>query len=112
MGRLLVVEDDPNVRECVDRALRRAGHSVESACTGREALEKLRHDKPDGVLLGRTSPLHDGWHVLSACFRSTTPVLVSLLPERQELDGDCLSRAVANLEARVRRLIDPSALSA
>ena len=40
--RVLVVEDDPVSRDLVAGALRHGGHDVETACDGREALEKLR----------------------------------------------------------------------
>ena len=39
--RILVVDDEPSVREAVERALRLEGYEVEAAVDGRDALEAL-----------------------------------------------------------------------
>ncbi len=65
-GRILVVDDDPNNREILDRWLTRDGHSVISAGSGREALEILREQTVDLVLLDMMMPDMSGLDVLAA----------------------------------------------
>jgi two-component system response regulator MprA len=59
-GRLLVVEDDPQVRAMLTRALRYEGFDVAAACDGAEAMAALRSEPPDLVLLDLLLPDADG----------------------------------------------------
>jgi class 3 adenylate cyclase len=65
-GRILVVDDDRNNREILDRWLSRDGHTVISAGSGREALEMLREQIVDLVLLDMMMPDMSGLDVLAA----------------------------------------------
>jgi two-component system response regulator MprA len=76
--RILVVDDEPAVRDAVDRALRLEGYQTEMAVDGREALDALAVRPPDAVVLDVLMPEMDG---LEVCRRlraagDTTPVLV------------------------------------
>ncbi|MBG0831349.1 response regulator transcription factor [Planomonospora sp. ID67723] len=62
--RLLVVDDEPVVRELLSATLRFAGYTVSSAGTGSEALEAARHEAPDLVLLDVMLPDLDGFEVI------------------------------------------------
>src|SRR4051795_10598852 len=75
---ILVVDDEPAVRDSLDRALRLEGYKVELAVDGGEALEALAGDSPDAVVLDLMMPRVDG---LEVCRRmraagDRTPVLV------------------------------------
>jgi len=48
--RVLVLDDEPAIREFLSRALRRAGYEPVLAPTGAEALEIIRRDPPDAIL--------------------------------------------------------------
>jgi chemosensory pili system protein ChpA (sensor histidine kinase/response regulator) len=62
---ILVVEDDPNIRECLCELLRSEGYPVVSAQDGAEALEKLTTIvRPTLVLLDLMMPRVNGWEVL------------------------------------------------
>ncbi|MFE4754945.1 response regulator transcription factor [Streptomyces mirabilis] len=61
---LLVVDDEPTVRELLCAALRHAGFSVVSAATGQEALDRAREVSPDLVLLDVMLPDLDGFEVI------------------------------------------------
>ncbi|NBF00123.1 response regulator transcription factor [Nonomuraea sp. KC401] len=62
--RLLVVDDEPTVKELLSATLRFAGFTVTSAGTGSQALEAARRDPPDLVLLDVMLPDLDGFEVL------------------------------------------------
>ncbi|HHC09580.1 MAG TPA: response regulator transcription factor [Actinobacteria bacterium] len=62
--RILVVEDDPAVREAVERALRYEGYLVETAADGARAVDLVEADPPDVVVLDLMMPVLDG---LEAC---------------------------------------------
>jgi two-component system response regulator MprA len=92
--RILVVDDEPAVREAVERALRLDGHDVMLAADGGEALETLDERPPDAVVLDVLMPRVDG---LELCRRmrmrgDRTPVL--MLTAR-----DAVSDRVAGLDA-------------
>ncbi|MEU7831030.1 MULTISPECIES: response regulator transcription factor [unclassified Nonomuraea] len=62
--RLLVVDDEPTVRELLSATLRFAGFTVSSAESGVQALESARADPPDLVLLDVMLPDLDGFEVI------------------------------------------------
>jgi len=104
--RILVVDDEPSVREAVERALRLDGHDVLLAGDGHEALGTLDARAPDAVVLDVLMPRVDG---LELCRRmrergDRTPVL--MLTAR-----DAVSDRVAGLDAGADDyLIKPFAL--
>lgn len=61
MSRILVVEDDPIIRQTVEYALRRAGFDVKSATDGQQALHTFERFHPDLVLLDLMLPGMDGY---------------------------------------------------
>ncbi|MDH3583152.1 MAG: response regulator, partial [Phycisphaerae bacterium] len=60
-GRVLVVEDDTDIREMVRRSLTKAGWEVDEAENGRLALERLESRQPDVILLDLMMPEMDGF---------------------------------------------------
>jgi CheY-like chemotaxis protein len=66
-GRVLVVEDDVDIRDLVADILRLEGYSVEAVENGREALERLRSGPPPRViLLDLMMPVMNGWEFRTA----------------------------------------------
>lgn len=63
-GSVLVVDDERMNRLLLRRALQADGHAVLEAANGREALEKLRAERPDLVLLDLVMPELDGYATL------------------------------------------------
>lgn len=63
-GRILVVDDEPQIRRIMRTTLTGAGYEVEDAKTGEEALNKVRDYRPDLVLLDINMP---GMGGLAAC---------------------------------------------
>ena len=61
----MVVEDDADIRECVQLALEEEGFSVVTACNGAEAEAELeRMDEPCVMLLDLMMPVMSGWELL------------------------------------------------
>ncbi|MGC8875967.1 response regulator transcription factor [Thermus sp.] len=79
MGRILLVEDDPQVGELVKRFLEKEGFQVRWARLGREALDRVFEEaRPDLVVLDRGLPDLEGLEVLRA-LRELDPLLPVLL---------------------------------
>ena len=62
-GRVLVVEDEPDIRDLLAFHLEREGYLVTRASTGAEALRQLRASAPDLVILDLMLPEMDGLEV-------------------------------------------------
>jgi len=76
-ARILLVEDDPSIREVTAMGLRAAGFEVDTAADGIAGLEKWRRAEPDLVLLDVMLPRMDGLEVCREIRReSTTPVVM------------------------------------
>jgi two-component system response regulator MprA len=114
--KVLVVEDEPKVREALVRALRLAGYRVALAADGEQALQVFQREHPDVVVLDVLMPRLDG---LEVCRRlraagEGTPVL--MLTARDAIDNrvegldagadDYLVKpfALEELKARLRAL--------
>ena len=65
-SRILVIDDDPTVRDLMKRLLKKEGYRVQTASGGREGLRIAREFKPDAITLDVMMPEMDGWSVLSA----------------------------------------------
>lgn len=80
---MLVVDDEPMVREVVARYIELDGHRVHEACDGDEAIRWLRSNRPDLVVLDVMLPGVDGLTVLRR-IREGSDVPVILLTARSE----------------------------
>jgi two-component system OmpR family response regulator len=63
-ARLLVVDDEPNIRELLSASLRFAGFDVAVAADGQQALTAARKDRPDLLVLDVMMPGVDGFEVV------------------------------------------------
>jgi signal transduction histidine kinase/CheY-like chemotaxis protein/ligand-binding sensor domain-containing protein len=61
--RILVVDDDPNIRELLTQELSEAGYQVGVAGNGREALSHVRGERPDLIVLDVMMPEMNGFDV-------------------------------------------------
>ena len=62
-AKILVVDDEPSIVDVLTRFLSREGYTVITAVNGRQALERVRQDPPDLILLDVTMPELDGFAV-------------------------------------------------
>jgi DNA-binding response OmpR family regulator len=84
--RILVVEDEPSIREVVSLYLRRAGYGVDVVSDGRAALEHLVAQTPDLVVLDLMLPEVDGLEITRWLReRGDTPIIM-LTARREEPD--------------------------
>jgi DNA-binding response OmpR family regulator len=76
--RVLVVEDDPSIREMVALALEDAGYDVTGAADGESAFAHVDAQQPDVLLVDLRMPLMDGFEFMRRYARSggTSPIIV------------------------------------
>jgi len=86
-ARVLVVDDDDDIRGLLRTLLERAGAVVYDAPDGREGLREFHSRRPDLVILDISMPVMDGWQVLDR-IRDMSDVPVLMLTAR----GDELER--------------------
>lgn len=69
-SHILLVEDDPDMRDALAVLLEYQGYRVTTACNGREGLECLgRMERPCLILLDLMMPVMDGWSFRSELLR-------------------------------------------
>jgi two-component system response regulator MtrA len=85
-ARILLVEDDPSIREVTAIGLRNAGFTVETASDGREGLDRFENERFDLVLLDVMLPRMDGLEVCRAIRRTSTIPVVMLTARADTID--------------------------
>jgi len=63
-AKILVVDDDPDIREAICAVLEAHSYQVITASDGEEGLDKLKEDRPDLMILDLLMPKMDGFSVL------------------------------------------------
>ena len=86
MAKVLVVDDEPDIRDLVSVNLRMDGHEVVTAADGDEAVAAAASDAPDLIILDVMMPGRDGFAVLEAlkADRGLANIPVVLLTARTE----------------------------
>jgi two-component system response regulator MprA len=82
---ILVIDDEPGIRDFVELGLRQDGFRVVAAPTGASGMEVVRRDRPDAVIVDAGLPDTDGF-VLVAAIRAQTDVPIVMLTARGELE--------------------------
>jgi DNA-binding response OmpR family regulator len=79
-GRVLLIEDEPNIIEAIRFILSRDGWAVDTHSDGATAMEAIRRRRPDGVILDAMLPNRSGYDILAdlraAEDTATLPVLM------------------------------------
>jgi signal transduction histidine kinase len=102
--RLLLVEDDPSIRETLAEMLEDEGYAVTTATNGREALDLLHQGiPPDVIVLDLMMPVMDGWEFRVA--QRADPMLAAIPLLAMSADLSAKARAIA-ADAYVRKPID------
>ncbi len=88
---VLVIDDDPSVREVVSRMLTKEGYRVEAAASGSDGLRMAREIIPDVITLDVKMPGMDGWAVLSTLKTESAlahiPVIMLSIVEEAEMSA-------------------------
>lgn len=114
--KVLVVEDDSDIRELLTLYFAAKGYEVETANDGQEALAQLQQVQPDLMLLDVVLPKLDGWGVLTAVrAQSRIPViLLTSLDDTEDVikglslgadDYLCKPFEIRELDARIQSII-------
>jgi DNA-binding response OmpR family regulator len=82
--RVLLVEDDPSIREMTSLGLEHAGFRVTSCADGREGLERLRRDPFDLAVLDVMVPFIDGFEIVREV-RKDSRIPIVMLTARADL---------------------------
>ena len=109
--RVLVVDDEPPIRDLCRVSLELRGFDVDEAVDGEDALARLRADRPDVVLLDVMMPKLDGWGTLAAIaadedLRDVPVVLMTALSD--EADRERADKA--GVASFVAKPFDPQEL--
>src|SRR5919112_2344818 len=122
--RVLVVDDDAAVRDSLARTLRFEGHQVDTAEDGQAAIDAVRANEPDAMILDVSMPTVDG---LETCrkLRADGVLLPILMVTARDSVGDRVAGldagaddylvkpfALQELQARLRALMRRSMLAA
>jgi len=116
MTRLLIVDDDVNLRHTLGYAFRQEGFDVVTADDGEQALISFRHARPDLVILDVMLPGRDGFEVARALRKESDVPVIMLTARDSELDkvvgleigaDDYLAKPFSTREliARVRAML-------
>ena len=124
MNRILVVDDDPHIREVVQFALDKEGFDTLEAGDGAQALERFAADRPDLIVLDITMPELDGTEVCRRIRQTSRTPIIFLSSRDDEIDrvlglelggDDYITKPfsprelVARVKAVLRRLEDAKA---
>lgn len=90
MARILIVDDEPDVRELFNITLKMAGHVTETAKHGLEAVDRLQSDLPELIVLDLMMPHLDGFGLLNHIRNemSTKPIRVLVATAKVLEDAD------------------------
>ncbi len=113
---VLVVDDEPTLRETLAEALEQDGLRVVTAADGREALERFRAEKPDLILLDLMLPGLSGIEVCRIVRQESQVAILMLTARDSELDkvvglelgaDDYVTKpfSLRELQARIRGLL-------
>jgi len=114
--KVMVVEDDPDIRELLTLYFSAKGHEVDTVHDGQEALAQLMRIQPDLILLDVVLPRLDGWGVLTAvrAQRKTPVILLTSLNDTDDIikglslgadDYLCKPFEIRELEARIQNIM-------
>ena len=92
--RILIVDDDPQVRDVLARFLEREGYIPVQTSSGEEALEQVRHHPPDLVLLDVQLPGIDGYGVCHQLKENEATALIPVTFLTGVQDGDARTKGI------------------
>lgn len=110
--RVLVVDDDASIRRMIVAALKRDGYAFLEAANGREALDLMRSDRPDVVVLDLMMPVLSGWDVLKERMKEKDLLRIPVIIVSANRDPEVATAIDKGICAFLPKPFDISALSA
>src|SRR2546423_3672862 len=108
--KILIVEDNSDVRRLYAIGLNQRGFQVKLAANGAEAVERIASERPDVILLDWVMPLMDGGEVLDKLREATDlqiPVIVvSGQPQPAQSQGDPRIHSWLTKPITIEQLVD------
>ena len=95
--RVLVVDDDPDIRELLFTALEDEGFEVVPAGNGEEALAIIRTFRPDVIVLDLMMPVMDGWQFAAELRSRDEDIPLVLLSAAPDLESHAKTLAAAEI---------------
>ena len=89
--KILIVEDDENIRELLRLYLEREGYEISEAENGAVGLSKWKAENPDMMLLDVMMPVMDGWQVIREVRESGSSIPVIMITA--DTSADSMSHA-------------------
>ena len=86
MAKILVVDDEPTLRNVLHYNLTKEAHQVRTAGDGEEAIDQAREYEPDLILLDVMLPKLDGFEVCKAIRRESNVPILMLTAKNSEID--------------------------
>jgi len=83
--RILVVDDEPSIRQLIERRLSQKGYEVITAADGKEALAVVERQKPHLMILDIKMPNVDGMEVLQALRKKHKDLPIIILTAYDDL---------------------------
>lgn len=111
MARVLVVDDEPDLRDLLRTSLGLAGHDVSVASDGHKGLHSAREQRPDVVVLDVMMPGLDGWTVLASLKSDPDPAIASIPVLMLTARAEDLDMVRGGIEGAIRYLTKPFAIS-
>jgi two-component system cell cycle response regulator DivK len=113
MKTILIAEDNAVNRELLRELLEGRGYSVDEACNGKEALEKLAQSLPDLLLLDLGMPVLDGFATLAKIREDPRMASLPVLAvTAYAMRGDQEKAIDAGFDGYLSKPINPAALDA
>ena len=107
-----MVDDDPAIRRMIIAALKRDGYTFYEAPNGREALDVMRTEHPDVVVLDLMMPVLSGWDVLRERQNDAELRRIPVIVVSANRDPDVATAVNAGICAFLPKPFDIGALSA
>jgi signal transduction histidine kinase/CheY-like chemotaxis protein len=109
-GTVLVIDDDPSVRDLLRRTLHAEGFGVATAIDGQQGLERARWVRPVAITLDVLMPRLDGWSMIASLQAdpelSHIPVIVVSIVDQRGLGAALGARAFVPKPVDRQRLLE------
>ncbi len=119
--KILVVDDEADIVRCIRAVLEKNGYEALTANDGAQALELIKINQPDLMIIDLTMPVMNGWRLCMKIrederYKDTPIIVLSALIESEHLPEQCEPASVYmvkpfdifNLLAKVKELLKES----